>query len=79
MEYLHRSAVGSHGRLSSYNCLLDAKWTIRISDYGNIEGLFPRRMDQLPLTQRQLQGNCFYLYIFLVSCYLTILVIILQF
>lgn len=35
MNYLHtRTLIGSHGRLRSQNCLVDYKWTIRISGYG---------------------------------------------
>ena len=35
MEYLHQKTnIGSHGRLSSYNCLVDYRWTVRISGYG---------------------------------------------
>lgn len=35
MNYLHhRTSIGSHGRLKSQNCLVDYKWTIRISGYG---------------------------------------------
>ncbi|KAK3576183.1 hypothetical protein CHS0354_001202 [Potamilus streckersoni] len=34
MEYLHRSSIGSHGRLKSSNCLVDNRWTCKISGFG---------------------------------------------
>lgn len=33
MKYLHVK-MGSHGRLKSHNCLIDNRWTIRISGFG---------------------------------------------
>lgn len=34
MNYLHLSAIGSHGRLKSSNCVVDSRWTVKISDFG---------------------------------------------
>ncbi|CAD5115643.1 DgyrCDS4599 [Dimorphilus gyrociliatus] len=34
MDALHKTAIGSHGRLKSSNCLIDNRWTCKISDYG---------------------------------------------
>jgi len=34
MEYLHESVIVSHGRLNSSNCVIDNKWTCKITDYG---------------------------------------------
>ena len=35
MKYLHeKKGFGSHGRLKSHNCLVDSRWTIRISGFG---------------------------------------------
>ncbi len=34
MYYLYQSPVGSHGRLSSYKCVLDSKWTCKITAHG---------------------------------------------
>ena len=31
MDYLHRSALESHGRLKSTNCLVDNRWTCKIA------------------------------------------------
>ncbi|XP_063836613.1 retinal guanylyl cyclase 1 [Ostrinia nubilalis] len=34
MRYLHASPLRAHGRLSSRNCVVDARWVLRVSDYG---------------------------------------------
>ena len=34
MAYLHDSALGSHGHLSSSNCLVDSRWQVKISSIG---------------------------------------------
>ena len=34
LEYLHKSAFGSHGHLNSNNCVLDSRWVCKITDYG---------------------------------------------
>lgn len=34
MSYLHSSILSCHGRLKSQNCIIDAKFTLKISDYG---------------------------------------------
>ena len=31
MQYLHSTDLGSHGRLKSANCLIDNKWTVKIT------------------------------------------------
>jgi len=31
MEYLHKSHLHSHGNLKSSNCLVDGRWTARVS------------------------------------------------
>jgi len=31
MEYLHKSHIHSHGNLKSSNCLVDGRWTVRVS------------------------------------------------
>ena len=31
MDYLHKSHLHSHGNLKSSNCLVDARWTVRVS------------------------------------------------
>ncbi|XP_056020479.1 atrial natriuretic peptide receptor 1-like [Ostrea edulis] len=34
MHYLHISVLKSHGRLKSSNCIIDNRWTVKITDYG---------------------------------------------
>lgn len=34
MIYLQNTDIGSHGRLKSSNCLVDNRWTVKLSDYG---------------------------------------------
>ncbi|VVC99142.1 unnamed protein product [Leptidea sinapis] len=34
LTYLHDSALGSHGNLTSSNCLVDRRFVLQISDYG---------------------------------------------
>ena len=37
MIYLHDSPIVSHGNLKSSNCLVDCRWTIKLSDFGLCE------------------------------------------
>ena len=46
MRYLHASPVKCHGALSSRNCVIDARWVLKITDYGirafyDLQGLVP--------------------------------------
>ncbi|EAT34808.1 AAEL012988-PA [Aedes aegypti] len=34
MRYLHGSPIRVHGTLSSRNCVVDARWVLKITDYG---------------------------------------------
>lgn len=34
VKFLHQSVIGSHGRLKSSNCVVDNRWTVKISDFG---------------------------------------------
>ncbi|OQV12275.1 Atrial natriuretic peptide receptor 1 [Hypsibius exemplaris] len=48
MSYLHSTAISSHGNLTSHTCLIDARFTLKIADYGlplfrNPSDLFPPR------------------------------------
>ena len=40
LDYLHKSAIGSHGNLKSSCCLVDARWVLKISGVGH-EALRP--------------------------------------
>lgn len=34
MKYLHSSPLRVHGSLSSRNCVVDARWVLKLTDYG---------------------------------------------
>ncbi|XP_046427719.1 retinal guanylyl cyclase 2 [Neodiprion fabricii] len=34
MRYLHSSPIRIHGYLTSRNCVIDARWVLKVSDYG---------------------------------------------
>lgn len=34
MRYLHASPLRVHGALSSRNCVVDARWVLKITDYS---------------------------------------------
>ncbi|XP_031621510.1 uncharacterized protein LOC116339642 [Contarinia nasturtii] len=34
MRYLHSSALRVHGALTSRNCVVDARWVLKVTDYG---------------------------------------------
>ncbi|CAG5136642.1 unnamed protein product, partial [Candidula unifasciata] len=36
MEYIHKSALRSHGNLKSSNCVIDSRWVLKITDFGAI-------------------------------------------
>lgn len=45
MHFLHASPIGSHGRLRSSNCVVDSRWTVKISDFGLRELMAPTSLD----------------------------------
>lgn len=34
MRYLHSTPIRVHGCLTSRNCVIDARWVLKITDYG---------------------------------------------
>ena len=34
MRYIHRSSLKSHGNLKSSSCLVDSRWTVKVSSFG---------------------------------------------
>lgn len=34
MKYLHSTPVRAHGYLTSRNCVIDARWVLKVTDYG---------------------------------------------
>ncbi|KAK6029756.1 hypothetical protein OSTOST_04129 [Ostertagia ostertagi] len=39
LEYLHSSSIGYHGALSTWSCLIDRNWMIKLTDYGISDAL----------------------------------------
>uniref|UniRef100_A0A914X2I2 guanylate cyclase n=1 Tax=Plectus sambesii TaxID=2011161 RepID=A0A914X2I2_9BILA len=53
MDFLHHSRIGSHGRLKSSNCIVDARWVIRLSSFG----LHQFRDNETPNTEGIQEGR----------------------
>jgi atrial natriuretic peptide receptor A len=34
MAYIHQSPIGSHGHLTSSNCVVDSRWACKVTDFG---------------------------------------------
>ena len=34
MRYLHQTDIKSHGNLKSSNCVIDSRWTLKLTDFG---------------------------------------------
>eukprot|EP00117_Sycon_ciliatum_P005843 scpid57262/ scgid0321/ Atrial natriuretic peptide receptor 2; Atrial natriuretic peptide receptor type B; Guanylate cyclase B len=34
MDFIHRSDIGVHGHLSSFNCIVNSQWVCKVTDYG---------------------------------------------
>ena len=34
LEYIHKSSVHYHGNLKSTNCVVDSRWTCKLTDFG---------------------------------------------
>ncbi|XP_034239013.1 uncharacterized protein LOC117643935 [Thrips palmi] len=50
MKYLHSTPIKVHGRLSSRNCVVDARWVLKITDFGlpcfyEAQGITPAPQD----------------------------------
>lgn len=49
MDYLHTTALKSHGHLKSSNCVINNRWVLRITDFG-LPGL--RSNQDAPIASR---------------------------
>lgn len=34
LEYLHKTHINYHGNLKSSNCVVDSRWTCKLTDFG---------------------------------------------
>lgn len=65
MRYLHTSPLRVHGSLTSRNCVVDARWVLKITDYGmpafyDAQGLAaPAKTAKGELRRRNYFGECF--------------------
>ena len=73
LNYIHLSSFGSHGFLSSINCLVDSYWTVKISDYGMAE--FRQRRAAIIKSFSQQTGEKWFVFIVvnIIKCSLGIL------
>ena len=54
MQYLHNSPLVSFGRLKSANCVVDSRWTCKVTDYGM--GLFKSGAEEEESAYKQWSG-----------------------
>ena len=47
LKYIHKSEVGCHGNLRSSNCLVDNRWSIKLSGFGLREFKTPDKSQPL--------------------------------
>jgi len=47
MKYLHSTQIRVHGNLSSRNCVIDARWVLKVADYG-LPAFYEAQGIQLP-------------------------------
>ena len=46
IKYMHDSPLDSHGHLKSTNCVIDDRWTLKITDYGLTQFRVPSDADE---------------------------------
>ncbi|EDV93802.1 GH19530 [Drosophila grimshawi] len=54
MRYLHASPLRVHGALTSRNCVVDARWVLKITDYGVSSFYESQGLAQLPRSTKEL-------------------------
>lgn len=64
MRYLHSSPMRVHGKLTSRNCVVDARWVLKITDYGimhfnEIQGITPPPKTAKRKKHRSIYDNSF--------------------
>lgn len=56
MKYLHSTPIRQHGFLTSRNCVIDARWVLKVTDYG-LPAFYEAQGIQPPL--KSAKGNYF--------------------
>ncbi|CAG5117840.1 unnamed protein product, partial [Candidula unifasciata] len=56
LEYIHKSSVNYHGNLKSSNCVVDSRWTCKLTDFGVPKLRVPDK------TSTQLENRSMYLW-----------------
>ncbi|CAB0041147.1 unnamed protein product [Trichogramma brassicae] len=54
MKYLHSTPIRVHGYLTSRNCVIDARWVLKVTDYGLPAFYEAQNMQPPPKTNRDL-------------------------
>ncbi|XP_061393207.1 uncharacterized protein LOC133328680 [Musca vetustissima] len=54
MRYLHTSPLRVHGTLTSRNCVVDARWVLKITDYGLPQFYEAQGLQQTPRTAKEM-------------------------
>ena len=52
LEYLHHSRIGMHGRLTVSNCLVDSRWVVKLTEFGQEEILKTFRQRNALVSER---------------------------
>lgn len=52
MRYLHSSSMRVHGALTSRNCIVDARWVLKVTDYGLNQFYEAQGVQMAPLTAK---------------------------
>lgn len=55
MKYLHSTPIKVHGYLTSRNCVIDARWVLKVTDYG-LPAFYEAQGLQLP--NKSARGRC---------------------
>ncbi|KAL3842855.1 hypothetical protein ACJMK2_020836 [Sinanodonta woodiana] len=55
LEFIHKSSIRYHGNLKSTNCVVDSRWTCKITDFG-VPSL--RALEKMSAAQNGEEENC---------------------
>lgn len=61
MKYLHSTPIRVHGYLTSRNCVIDARWVLKVTDYG-LPGFYEAQGIQSPAKDAKGKSNILFIY-----------------